>query len=214
VPLPYAALFHIVPGFASMRAPGRLASLVLMGLVVLAALGYEELRRRSGGGRAVAWRLVVVALFLATAISSAQKPTSAVELPTGTRMPPVYEWLARQPGATPILEVPASAQIANETEIETLRQYYVLYHGKPRLDGSSGFVSPRYRAFRLAMRSFPDEGSLRAAAEMGARLVIVHFADYVPQERVALRARVRNEPRLVAITAFGDDEVFRLSTSD
>ena len=69
-------------------------------------------------------------------------------------------------------------------------------------------------SFRLAMRSFPDEGSLRAAAEMGARLVIVHFADYVPEERLALRARVRNEPRLVAITAFGDDEVFRLSTSD
>src|SRR5258705_13660421 len=44
IPLPYALLYFVVPGFSSMRAPARFAALVALGGVGPAGLGYTGLR--------------------------------------------------------------------------------------------------------------------------------------------------------------------------
>jgi hypothetical protein len=212
IPLPYAALHSFLPGWASMRAPGRLASVVLLALVVLAALGYDRLRARTAGTRPMAWRTAAGALFLVAIVSAWQHPPIFLELPTAATLPPVYAWLARQPEATPLVEIPVAADERNESETDILRQYYVLYHGKPRLDGASGFVSPQYRAFRAALRAFPADAALDEAARLGAERVIVHLGDFTLREREELEARMRAARRLVPEQRFGDVAVFRLGS--
>ncbi len=231
IPLPYAALYFVTPGFPSMRAPARLASLVLLALAVLAGLGYEEWRRRwaargerpaAGAGArplastartgrpALASAALPAALLLAAVACAWPRPLTTVELPDPARLPTVYAWLAAQPDSPPVLEVPVPARDADESETHALRQLYALYHGKPRLDGTSGFVSRRYKRFRAAMQGFPDEASLRASAELGARLVVVHYGDYPPAAREALRGRVGAAAALEPAARFGDDEIYRL----
>src|SRR5262245_30701210 len=206
-PMPYAWLYRIVPLLTSLRAPGRLACLVLLGLVVLAALGYEVVRRRLPGKAAPLLPAIAMPLALITAW---QLPIRTIELPTAERLPPVYAWLAQQPEALPIVELPPTAELTDENETEILRQYYVLYHGKPRLDGASGFVSQRYRRFRAAMRAFPAEQAIEAAARMGARLVVVHFGEYEPRKREEVLRGIQADPRFELVAEFGTDRVYRL----
>jgi len=209
IPLPYAALYYIVPGFSGMRAPARFAVLVLLGLAVLAGLGYERLRQRIRGR--LPWRAVSLSLFAGSVVFAWPGPLSTIDLDAPTRMPRVYAWLARQPRSEPILELPVPTREAEESETDSIRQFWLLYHGHPRLDGTSGFVSRRYRSFRAAIQSFPSEGALQAAGGTGARLIVVHFADYAPARREALRAKIRGERRLVPLVEFGTDAVFRLA---
>jgi len=43
IPLPYAALYYLIPG-SVMRSPARFASLFVLSMSVLAVFGYERLR--------------------------------------------------------------------------------------------------------------------------------------------------------------------------
>ena len=205
--LPYSWIFHTVPLLSSMRAPGRLAIVVLLGLVVWAALGYELVRRRLTPSTA---RLLPVVVFAVATITAWQLPLRMLELPTARTLPPVYAWLRAEPDSLPILELPPTAELTDESELEVLRQYYLLYHGNPRLDGASGFVSQRYRRFRASMRTFPAEEAIVAATNMGARLVIVHFAAYVPALRDSVLQRIQADARFEPVAAFGMDRVYRL----
>lgn len=213
IPLPYAALYYILPGVSNMRAPARLASLALLGLVVLAGLGWDRLRRGRIGRLRGDSRLLSGALLLIAIASAWPRPLSVVELPSPRRMPPVYAWLAGEPGAGPILEVPLPARDADESETHALRQYCALFHGRPRLDGTSGFVSRRYREFRLVAQSFPDDRSLSAAAAMGARQIIVHFGDFAPEQRAALRLKIEAQRRLKPVARFNADAVYQLDAN-
>ena len=206
--LPYGWVYRVVPALSSIRAVCRLAILVILGLALWAALGYEILRRRTPARKA--WILPAIA-FPAAAVMAWQLPTDSYELPTAQKIPPVYVWLARQPGAPPVLEVPGPVEVANEKEPEILRQLYVLYHGKPLLGGVSGFVSIRYRNFREALHGFPSDESVDEATRLGAQLVIVHLGEYEAERREALLERMRADARFQPVAEFGLDRVYRLA---
>jgi hypothetical protein len=207
LPLPYGLLFRSVPLLSSMRAAGRLSTLVLLGLVIWAAIGYDFLRRRMPSR--IAWLVPAIAFPLAV-LTVWQLPLRMLELPTADRLPPVYAWLARQPDAFPILELPPGPEITNENERQVLRQFCVLYHRKPTLDGASGFVSQRYRRFRATMLRFPANEAIEAASGMGARLVIVHLGEYEAEGRETLLRQMEADPRFEPVAAFGMDRVYRL----
>jgi hypothetical protein len=207
-PLPYAALYHWVPGFASVRTPARLAVLVMLAAAVLAAVGYGAARARTAGRPG--WRWAAAGIFALAVAGAAQRPLATLSLPGPAELPPAYAWVARQPDAGPLLDVPVAAAAGNEGAADILRQYYVLLHGLPRLDGASGFVSPRYRRFRAALWRFPEPGALREAAALGARWVVVHLDDYAPAERARLRTALAAAPELTLAARFGGDAVYRL----
>ena len=123
-------------------------------------------------------------------------------------MPPVYDWLAEQPDSRPVLEFPVPAKPWSEGPTDVRRQVYVLHHGKPRLDGASGFTSNRYRAFRVDMQAFPAQETIRRAYDMGARRLIVHYGDYAPMLREGLQRRVDDVTYLREVAAFGQDVVY------
>ncbi len=211
IPLPYSILYFVVPGFSSLRAPARLAVLALLALTVLAGLGYKMLGEANAVRGRAAWRGIAAALIAVAGLSAWNHPVCLLEIPTAQSMPAIYRWLAAQPGAMPFLEFPVPRVDADESETGSLRQFFILYHRKPRLDGSSGFVSPRYREFRLTVQSFPGESALAAATGMGARWIVVHYGDYRGAERESLIARVAREPRLVPLAAYGDDAAYELA---
>ena len=133
---------------------------------------------------------------------------SFVPYPDRASMPPVYGWLAAQPDSSPVLELPVPAAHRTESPMDLRRQMYVLYHGKPRLDGASGFTSNRYMAFRRDMQAFPAPESIERAYDMGARRLIVHYGDYSPGLREGMRRRVEEGKDLREVAVFGQDVVY------
>ena len=211
VPLPYAVLFFVVPGFSSMRAPGRFAVLVLTAAVVLAGFGYEWCRRRvapSGGWRG---RALFSATLGAAIVLTLSTPLPTVAFPHRRSMPPIYEWLARQPGDFAVLDLPVPAREQDEGPRELTRQIYSLYHRKALVDGASGFVPPRHRIFRTVMLRFPEPEAIRAAAERGTRIIIVHYGDFAPATRERLQREVDHAPELRQVARIGSDAAYAIT---
>ena len=205
IPLPYALCYYVIPGFSSMRTPGRFAVLVALATAVLAGLGFDALRCRFPR---LGTAFLVGTLLAAGAL--AWSPTLPfVRYSDRASMPPVYDWLAAQPDSMPVLELPAPST-SWENPIDLRRQMYVLYHGKPRLDGASGFTSNRYMAFRRGMQAFPSPETIVLAYDMGARRLIVHYGDYSPGPRERLRQRVAGAGDLREVASFGQDVVYEI----
>ncbi len=209
LPLPYAVLYFVIPGFSSMRAPARLAVMVTLGMALLAGIGYGwVLDRLRGRGRL--WQPLAAIPFILALAGAADSPRTTLELPARSTMPPIYRWIGTLPGTTAILELPVPEHDADENETHSIRQLLTLYHGKPRLDGTSGFVSPSYRAFRSLVQTFPGDSALAAIRSLGADLVVVHYGDYPPADRARLAARIAAEPYLVLRARAGTDAAYQL----
>jgi hypothetical protein len=208
IPLPYGLFYYIVPGFSSMRTPGRFAVLVALATAVLAGIGFDALRARYPrlGPTFAVITILVAGVF-------AWNPTIPfVVYPDRASMPPVYEWLAEQPDSDPVLEVPVPRMGSVESPTDLRRQMYVLYHGKPRLDGASGFTSNRYEDFRGDMQAFPGPETIERAFDMGARRLIVHYGDYSQERREEVKRGVEEGGDLIEVAAFGQDVVYDFAT--
>jgi hypothetical protein len=101
--------------------------------------------------------------------------------------------------------------VVAESELHAKRQIYLLYHGKPRLDGVSGFVPPSYEVFRLTMQGFPRPGVIRAAARQGARYILFHYGDLSPETGERIRRRAGESPQLRVAATFGDDVIYTIA---
>jgi hypothetical protein len=207
VPLPYSLAYYVIPGFASMRAPGRFAGLVVLAAAVLAGLGYGLLERRLRGSRRAALFGGVLAVAGLTAWSA---PVPLTVFPRRDTMPEAYHWIARQPGEFAILELPAPPTEPEEKPIDAARQVYALYHGKARIDGVSGFVPPRFHAFRKAIQDFPEPGPLDEARRLGARYILFHYGDLDPPAAARLRQEAARATGLSVAADFGSDVVYEL----
>ena len=212
VPLPYAVLYFTVPGFSSMRAPGRFAELVVLVAVLFAVRGYDVIRARTRGatGRILLGSGIVTAA-LATAWSA---PLPMVAYPGADTLPPVYRWIASQPGRFAILELPMPFRESEESERDAVRQIWLLYHGKARADGVSGFSSPAHEGFRALMRSFPDPLAVRAVAGRGVRFVIVRYGEYDRPEAARIAHEIVAVRELLPVHAEGSDVVYSLAPAD
>jgi hypothetical protein len=205
IPLPYALCYYVIPGFSSMRTPGRFAVLVALATAVLAGLGFDALRRR--------YPRLSSAFLLGTLLAAGAlawcPALPFVPYPDRASMPAVYGWLAVQPDSRPILELPVPAT-SWEDPIHLRRQAYILYHQKPRFDGASGFTSNRYEAFRGDMQAFPSPEAIKRAYDMGARRLIVHYGDYSPGLLEGIRRRVEEGKDLREVAVFGQDVVYEI----
>jgi hypothetical protein len=191
-----------------MRAPGRFAVLVALATSVLAGLGFDALRCRYPR---LGSTFLVGTLLVAGALAWCPN-MPFVSYSDRASMPPVYDWLAAQADSSPVLELPVPAT-SWEDPIDLRRQMYVLYHGKPRLDGASGFTSNRYKAFRRDMQAFPSPEAIRRAYNMGARRLIVHYGDYAPAHREEMWHQAEKAKDLREVAAFGQDVVYEIEES-
>jgi len=206
IPLPFAVCFFVIPGFSSMRVPGRFAVLVALTVAVLAGMGFDALRRRHPERTS----LLLAGVLLAGVALAWCPEIPFAAAPNRASMPQVYEWLSQEPGSDPVLELPMPRNVREENATHARRQYWVLYHKKPRLDGVSGFVSNSYEHFRAQMADFPTPRTIELARDRGARTLIVHFADYPPKDRRRIRDELSKSFQLIEAASFGTDVVYKI----
>ena len=120
-----------VPGYASVRTPARLIFESSFALALLAGLGLEALGAvlpRRGAAFSVSLAAVLAVLYEFHAA-----PLPLRKMPTLAEAPPVYAWLAEQPGTGAVLELPAFHVY------ERQRMLHATLHGRPTVDAESGF---------------------------------------------------------------------------
>jgi hypothetical protein len=154
---PYDMLRSLVPGFSEFRSVYRFTIIVQLMLAILAALALARLGTRIGR-----WGPAVVLTLAALAVAE----NLTVPLPLAA-IPPTprtawTEWLRAQPADTVVAHIPfATGTTVKEHELDAWYMYAQIDHGKPIVNGYSGWFPPGYTPFQLEMAQlFPQHGLL------------------------------------------------------
>jgi interleukin-like EMT inducer protein len=171
----YAWLYDVFVPLRAMRVPIRIgfAAMFLVGL--LAAFGLAALQARLAATR-LAPALAVVPLLLL--VEYLPRPL-LYEVIRWDDPPPVYRWLARQPGDFAILEWPSYLEFPDATY-----GMWTLLHGKRLVNGSSGFDPAFTGEIRQAAADLPDPAAvarIRSVYPLG--FVLGHLDQLTAVER-------------------------------
>jgi hypothetical protein len=144
---PFGLLRSVVPGFSELRSVFRFAVIMQAVLPVLAVFALAAL---SGRSRWVGASLAAV-LALAGAAENLSVPQGLVAVPESPRTA-WTEWLKSRGDLTAVAHVPFPAGLkVKDYEVEAWRMYAQIDHGKPIVNGYSGYFPPGYTDFQLDM---------------------------------------------------------------
>jgi len=195
---PYALVQQLVPGFAQLRSPYRMAVFVQLLLVLFAGFGLHALARSRAR-----WAFVAAPLLVALALFEVVPwGTRLRRFPEPAMVEPWIAWLARHPGGAVAMVPPSLSGKARDYEPTALAMLQGLRHGHPLVNGYSGFF-PR-RADRVAhhLQRFPRAGDLRALRRAGVVYAVVDRAwlarqRYSAADLAALRTVFASDQRAV-----------------
>lgn len=175
IPGPWAALSAWVPGFDALRVPVRASTIVVLAGAVLAGLGADALWRRAHGPVA---RAALAGLLAGVAVAEGWRaPIEISAVPwAATGVPPVYRWLAAQPGDDAIVELPLGV-----TAYDSRATLLSTRHWRRVLNGYSGFT-PTTTYLRAALFVFPQPSALQLLADLRVRWILMHTADLRPPQ--------------------------------
>jgi hypothetical protein len=177
-PGPWGLLRDTVPVFQMIRVTSRAGVFLALPLTMLAAMALVRLKPRPAALAGIG--LLGLAETLVVPIPM---PEWSKLIDTRKEPPPVYRWLAEQPGRDPIVELPMLDVYGLEKRPAFHESVYMVYstlHWKPLVNGYAGIEPRRYVEIRNLARSFPSEPVLSALRGVGTRYVIVHRRGYGP----------------------------------
>jgi len=180
---PYGLLFRFVPGFNGMRVPARLASVMILGLAVLAGAGFTRLFDRLPRRRAALAAIAVGAAI----VFEGQHGIAVQEVPgwrdnNWDRV--AYAWLRNSPpGAALELDITGMDYIRKPT---TLFQLHALEHRHPIVNGYSGWSTQLQELLGARRSPLHEPGHVaevvRGLRRAGVRYVLLHEATFVEPE--------------------------------
>ena len=208
---PLAGLWPLVywlPGLSFIRVPSRFSLLALLGVAVLAGIGFERMsatltpRRRAllagcAGG-------ILVLEFAALPLGT---------VPYAVQIPAVDRWLAGQPKPFVVAELPLGnpRSLGGWERRHTEYMLHSMAHWQKTIEGYSGLRPALHEALYARLLTFPDEESLRSLTELGVDYVVVHSDLYTPDERPRIDARIAMfQPWLTLQHEDGAGRVYRL----
>jgi hypothetical protein len=203
VPLPYAWLAAVVPGFATMRVALRFFLLVAFGVAGLAGVGLAVARNLLGPVATLG--LVVVTLWQYQP-PEWPLPLGAVETPE--TMPAAHRWLREHGEGGALLELPVGVEgTFRDLTTQSLAMYRSTSHWLPLLDGYTAYPPPSHTVLMRVARALPDPESLDTLVGLvDVRWILVHMGELWGSERRAWRAL----PGLEVAAELGGDVGFRV----
>jgi hypothetical protein len=209
-PGPWAFLRDTIPLFQMIRVTSRAGVFLALPLVILAALALDKLKP----GRAALAAVGVLALA-ETVIVPIPMPEWSKIIDTRREPPPVYRWLADQPGRDAVVHLPMLDVYGLERRPAFHESIYMVYstlHWKPLVNGYAGIEPRRYVQLRELLRTFPSEASLGALRAAGTRYVVVHRKGFGPNQWERLEKRMPGAlgSSLRELAVLGTDTVYEL----
>jgi hypothetical protein len=133
IPLPYAGLYYLVPGFKAFRTPSRWVVLLGLGMSVWGGMAMAATTRPQ--------RILLSGILVwLTLIYLPKLPIS--EVVSRSEYPPIYYWLKDKPGEV-LLELPIITWGQGESSRrEVMRMLFATMHDKRLVNGYSGFTPP------------------------------------------------------------------------
>jgi hypothetical protein len=204
------ALARLVPIFRMIRVPSRAGAFIALALAMLAAMAWTHWRIRGA-------RLLVIgaAAIAETVIAPIPLPAWAQVVDTRRDPPPVYAWIAAQPGDPVVAELPMQGIEGIVTRPAFHESIYLVHstrHWKRLVNGYAGIEPQPYQELREAVRRFPSAAAIDALRRRDVRFVVLHRGGYGPLKW----ERIERDLPLFAqdlreAARFGGDTVYELT---
>jgi hypothetical protein len=201
----YAWLYDVFLPMRALRITHRMGFTVMLLLGLIAAFGLAAVEARLAGGRLRHAMKIVPLLLLVEYLPLPLR----YDVISWSDPPPVYRWLAEQPGDFAIVEWPSFHELPDATY-----GMWSLLHRKRLVNGSSGFDPPFTQEIRQAVARLPDT---RRLAEIRSiyplRFLLVHLDRLRrPPERASWERFAESPPEgLRVVGRFGTTIVLELS---
>ncbi|MGI8855249.1 MAG: hypothetical protein ACR2JW_05835 [Thermomicrobiales bacterium] len=189
-PLPYLLLYRLVPGGDALRAPIRAAPIAMLGIALLAAIGWQRLAALMRLNRVHRWVSSLAAIAVCAALCSeyAVTPLHTDRVPQLEGGPSsLVAWLREQPPSVvavlPDLRAPVTMALAT-----TNRHRFI--------NGDAEIMPPATRALFGLLDQFPSPTSVSALEAVGVDLLVFDRSVIAPEDWDLVAER---------IAAFGDD---------
>jgi hypothetical protein len=211
----YSWLLDHVSPLHGLRAPSRLAIVVLCATAMLAGFGMRAIQLRLARQRTGAATAVVAVVFV---LMLAEYRNTGMSLATVAPDPPAVRNVyvtVRSLGPGAVFELP-------RPDLRSLPGYDPWYafwsrtHWHPLLNGYSGYYPPEYPRTIANTEHFPDSQSIEYLRELDVRYVIVHRGHFEDDDDfVSLILRMTEEPALERFGSLeaphGEAELFLLT---
>lgn len=162
----YRAVAGALPGFEAIRAPARFAVVAMLGLCLLAAVGWSWVMARlvARHDRRRAW-VATTAVIVLCAMEYANRPLVLAEAPPARTA--TGAWLASEAVQGPVLYLPIGLDREN-----TPVMVEALEHGRPIVNGYSGQRPVGYATTVEALSTLPAPEGLAMLRELGVTTVV------------------------------------------
>ncbi len=179
----YTLLYHTIPVFTFLRAPGRFGILVVLALCVLAMVALEALVRRMRTRRAS-----LAVGTLAAVLVTAEFFTAPINLQDAAPPPPTHVRLGTLPRG-PVIELPFWYE---RMDFPRHARYMLWssYHWNPLVNGYSDHIPQWFRDAVIPLSSFPTRESFDLLQPKGVRYAIFHTYWYAGRSRERLKERL------------------------
>jgi hypothetical protein len=177
-----------LPGFSMIRESSRFMILTLLGIAVLAGIGFDKITRRSARRRRVVLATVVGVMLVA---EYAAMPMAV--RPSHFEIPAIDRWLDGQPKPFVVAEVPVH-HLFNVIAFEGQETAYMIHstaHWQKTVHGYSGWRTGFHWQLFSEMELFPDDTSVASLSDLGVTYVVVHTDLYPPGEWSKIEERLR-----------------------
>jgi hypothetical protein len=175
----YTVLYDAVPAFSLLRAPGRFAIVVQLGLAVLAGFGVAGLLARIRRSALAGSVLIVLA---------AAELVVPLQFPIAPPTEPVYRMLATLPRGG-VVEMPF---YYHDVGIFQNTKYMVAStaHWMPLVNGYSDYMPADYLEDVERLKFFPSADAFAVLKRRGARYAVFHLYGYNDENRRDVLARL------------------------
>jgi hypothetical protein len=194
--------FYRMPGFSLVRVQSRFMILALLGVAVLAGLGFDHLfERRTKWVRRTAGGLL--GLLMVVEFAGVPLQTHPFKVPTTG----AEQWLETQPKPFVVAELPW----AQRERYQTIYMMHSMTHWQKTVQGYSGMQAGLHTELYRQMRFFPDEPSLSRLSDLGVTHIVVHRKMYPDDVWEEIRGYLNDFGAWLTLVHEEDEErVYRL----
>ena len=188
---PYALLM-LFPGFNALRVPARFWMVATLCLAVVCAVIFDRLTATRGRAR-----VALAALVSIVAVSDAWMGA----MPVATIPPPPKALQCAGAGRGPLVEMPLGYSYSDVAAL-----YRQMFHGRPVLNGYSGYMPPHYPALRVGF----ELGDTNVLTLMAARGDIDVLIDNEVDRRGRIASYVQSHPGAQHICTEDKHSLYRI----
>jgi hypothetical protein len=170
-----------LPGFNFIRGSSRFMVLGLLGIAVLAGIGFERLAGR------LKRRLRGVAAVVAVALMAAEFAAQPFSTPYQFEIPAADQWVAQQPKPFVVAELPSAG---GYERFQTMYMLHSMAHWQKTIHGYGGIRPYLHSVLYQELDSFPDDRSLDHLIALGVTYLIIHTDMYPPEQWAVVSDRL------------------------